>query len=519
MSEDDLTIDGFQLTTCVGSGGTSQVWEVVEQGTNRHLAMKIVYSKVPDYKECKAILKHEAAVFKTLDHPNIVKFDRYQSSRDWTYLLMEYFRAPNIKQQIKVDIIPVHARVKPLMEQVCLALAHIHQKGWIHRDLKPDNILMNRAAEVRLVDFSLTVRQMSGLGKLIGSKQFSTIQGTRTYIAPETIRRKAPTPATDLYSLGITFFEILVGKTPFQGSTPQDVLQKHLTAQAPAPSEFNPNVTAEMDRVVLKLLSKKPDARYKDVGELLGELRRIRIFKEDVEEKRVVVEDKPEDLMEQMKSGGVNSRLDAQRERLVRENPEFAVELQEQKAAREKRRAADRAKILKAKEPAPAAPAPQQQFPPQQYPQQPMPMMPQMYPGMPPQGYPQQYPPQQYPPQGFPQPGYPGAPGMPQPGMMPPGYPPGPQFAPPPGQAPQVPQPPAAARPAAPQQPPRPAPQPQPARPAAPAPQRQAAPPAPPPRPAAPPKPAQPAAARETRKQPLPEDEDLPFMTELPDVL
>ncbi len=507
MAEDDLTIDGFELTTCVGSGGTSQVWEVVEQGTNRHLAMKIVYAKVPDYKECKAILKHEAGVFKTLDHPNIVKFDRYQSSRDWTYLLMEYFRAPNIKQQIKADILPVHARVKPLMEQVCLALAHIHQKGWIHRDLKPDNILMNRAAEVRLVDFSLTVRQMSGLGKLMGSKQFNTIQGTRTYIAPETIRRKAPTPATDLYSLGITFFEILVGKTPFQGTTPQDVLQKHLTAQAPAPSEFNPNVTPEMDRVVLKLLSKKPDARYKDVGELLGELRRIRIFKEDVEEKRVVVEDKPADLMEQMKSGGVSSRLDAQRERLVRENPEFAEELQAQKAAREKRRAADRAKILKAKEPAPAAPAPQQQFPPQQYPQ-PMPMMPQMYPGMPPQGYP---------PQGYPQPGYPGAPGM-----MPPGYPPGAQFPAPPGQAPQMPQQPAAARPAAPQQPPRPAPPQQPAqppRPAAPAPQRQAAPPASPTRPAAAPKAAQPAVVREARKQPLPEDEDLPFMTELPDVL
>lgn len=509
MAEDDLTIDGFELATCVGSGGTSQVWEVVEQGTNRHLAMKIVYSKVPDYKECKAILKHEASVFKTLDHPNIVKFDRYQSSRDWTYLLMEYFRAPNIKQQIKVDILPVHARVKPLMEQVCLALAHIHQKGWIHRDLKPDNILMNRAAEVRLVDFSLTVRQMSGLGKLMGSKQFNTIQGTRTYIAPETIRRKAPTPATDLYSLGITFFEILVGKTPFQGTTPQDVLQKHLTAQSPAPSEFNPNVTPEMDRLVLKLLSKKPDARYKDVGELLGELRRIRIFKEDVEEKRVVVEDKPADLMEQMKSGGVSSRLDAQRERLVRENPEFAEELQAQKAAREKRRAADRAKILKAKEP---APAPQPQYPPPQYPQQPMPMMPQMYPGMPPQGYPQQYPPQGFPQQGYPQPGYPGAPGMPQPGMLPPGA----RFPAPPGQPPQSPQqPPAAA-------PPRPAPQqqpvqsPVPAAPAGAAPQRQAAPPS---RPAAVPQPAIPAASREARKVPLPEDEDLPFMTELPDVL
>ena len=511
MSDDDLIVDGFQLTSCVGSGGTSQVWEVVEQGTNRRLAMKIVYSKVPEYGLSKSILKHEASVFKTLDHPNIVKFDRYQSSRDWTYLLMEYFRAPNVKQQIKADIVVLHARIRQLLEQTCLAVAHVHQKGWIHRDLKPDNLLMNRAAEVRLVDFSLSVRQMSGLSKLLGSKQFKTIQGTRTYIAPETIRRKAPTPATDIYSLGISFFEILTGRTPFQGATPQEVLQKHLAAQSPAPSEFNPNVTADMDRIVLKMLSKKPDARYKDVGDLLGELRRIRIFKEDVEEQKASTEDKPADLMEQLKAGGVNSRLDAQRERLVRDNPEFAQELEQHRVAREKKRASDRAKVLSSKENKDAKAAASQ-------PAQPLPMqmMPQMYASMPQPGYAPQYMPPQYPPQGFPQQGFPpqGYPQQPFPGgpqMMPPGYPPGlpqqPQPQGPAAGAPRAPQPARQAPAAAPPQPPRQA---APAKPAAPRPAAQPA------RTATSSPLARPGDSRQVHK---PEDEDLPFMTELPDVV
>ncbi|HEY0983444.1 protein kinase domain-containing protein [Schlesneria sp.] len=439
-NEEQLVDDQYQLAVCIASGGSSQVWEVVEKTSGRHLAMKLLKTDVPDFKENKAQMKRESEIHKTFEHPLIVKFERYSSNRDHTYILMEYFRASNLKLQIKADSNSVHLKVRQLFEGICSALSHVHNKGFIHRDIKPDNVLMNKAGEVRLCDFSLSTRQATGLSKMFGGK-LKTIQGTRTYIAPETIRRRQPTIQTDLYSLGVLFFEVLAGKTPFQAPTPEELLQKHLGAEPPNPSEFNPNVTPEMDRIVAKLLKKKPTDRPASVDEVLQELKRIRIFKEDIIDAAAVKKaNEDKDALEMLSEVRLDSRADAKLKEMLATNPEFAQKFAEEKLNQEKKKKAanqlqlDRIKsaetedAARAKGKKGAAPAPAAQpVPPQVAMPMPMPGYPPGFQPYPPgyPGYPQgqmpMMPPQMMPPQMMPPQMMPGMP-QPMPGM--------PQYAP-----------------------------------------------------------------------------------------
>lgn len=559
MSDEELIDGQYEFVMSIASGSSSQVWEVVEKTSARHLAMKVLKKDVPEFKENKALLKREADILKSLDHPQIVKFEKYSSNRDYTYILMEYFRASNLKIQIKSDTNKVHLRARPLFEGVCAALSHVHLKGYIHRDIKPDNILMNRAGEIRLCDFSLSSKQVKGFGKMLAGK-LKSIQGTRTYIAPETIRRQQPTIQTDLYSLGILFFEVLTCRTPFQAPSPEELLNKHLKTEAPNPSEHNPNVSPEMDRLIARLLKKKPADRPANVDEVLAELKRIRIFKEDiVDEAETKKANEDAEFMSMVSEARLDSRADAKLKDMLQKDKEFAKKYHAEKQEKDQKKKAERekqkervkaAEAIEAKRggasgsskpaatsqqaqpqpiiqtviqqvpvpmampgyPQPGYPGYPQGYAP--YPQGAAPMMP-MQPGaIPPAPVAQQYPMQ--PPAAYPQ----QAPPAPGPNVQPP------QAAQPPVNQPatptraNVPPQPAAKQPAQPPAARQPATKPQaPAQPAAkPAAKPAASRPAPP---AAPAKPtASPIARPVARATPAtPETEDLEFMTELPDVM
>jgi serine/threonine-protein kinase len=414
VATDTELIDGiYQLKSTIATGSQTQVWEVVEQGTGRHLAMKLVIEGKSDTKEAKAALKAEAAIVKQFEHPNIIRFEGFSTSRDATYMLMEFFRAANVKAQLKSELASLQSRARPLMEGLCLALTHLHEKGWIHRDLKPENVLLNRAGEVKLIDFSLAMRYSQGITKILGLGSKKTIQGTRTYIAPETILRRAVSPQTDIYSLGVVFFEFLTGKTPFQGFTPEDILQKHLRMPPPLPSAVNENLTPEVDQLLLAMLNKKPKDRPGSVNDIYMEIRRIKLFKRDVMEVLAAKEEQ-ENAHKLSLLAKVDSRTDHQRSEMLRANPHLAEQFEAERKAREekrrpKRREASKGALKEANTararqsggmPMPAAgppmmmPAPPM-MPPTMMPQpmmpppmMPVPMMPMAPPGFPPAGYP-----------------------------------------------------------------------------------------------------------------------------------
>lgn len=338
MIDDSDLIDGlYQWRSTIASGHQTQVGEVVEQGTGRHLAMKLVIEGKTDTKEAKAALKAEAAIAKQFEHPNIIRFEKFSTSRDATYMLMEFFRAANVKAQIQSEHHSLMSRARPLMEGVCMALSYLHEKGWIHRDLKPENILLNRAGEIKLIDFSLATRFSQGITKLLGMGSRRTIQGTRTYIAPETILRKAVGPQTDIYSLGVMFFEILTGKTPFQGFTPEDLLQKHLRMPPPLPSAVNDNLTPEIDQLLLAMLAKKPKDRPASVNDIYMEIRRIKLFKRDVMEVQAAKEEE-QNAYKMSLLAKIDSRTDHQRSEMLRANPQLAEQFEAERREREEKR-------------------------------------------------------------------------------------------------------------------------------------------------------------------------------------
>jgi serine/threonine protein kinase len=520
-------IDDYVLIAPIASGKSGIVWEVMHEQSNQMFAMKLLNQNSMQDPDEIALLKHEAKIGALMEHPNLIRMHGVVIRKTECYLLMDLFKTPNLKSFITSGIEMVHANFRQLVEGICAGLGHFHSKGWVHRDLKPENILLNRAGEVRLIDFSLAVKAAGGLGKLMGGGR-GPIRGTRTYLAPETIRKEATTPATDIYSLGVTFFECLTGTTPFKGDTPQDLLRKHIAAAPPLPSMRNEKITPEMDRLILKMLAKKPKDRHESMDALLRDFSNCQIFKKDEEEEerqREEVEkrerqkatgsdlsDAQTDELRELMGSRRDSRADARIQAMIKSNPamqrEYEAIQREQKEAAEKR-AAERQRRADASTKG-QAPKPEEKKTPKKKPKAPAQYQQPMMPGyaMPPQQMPYGMPQPGMPmmPPGYPQQPMVLPPGYPQQPMMPPGYPQQPMM-PPPGYPQQaaMPQP---GMPMPPQNYPQ-QPVPEPGAPGQPAPVTQQ-PPAPSPQPAAPPKQTPPA--------PKKDDDGMEFMTELPDI-
>ena len=421
MSEGDMTVGNYQLKNCVASGSTTQIWECNEVGSPMQLAMKLMLEDARKDSAEKAVLKHEFKVGESLEHPSFLRFHELEVNRDHAFFVMDFFRSPSLKAHITSNLPAIQSCFPKLSESLAMAIQYMHDNGWLHRDIKPDNILVNKAGEVRVIDFSLSAKVKGKLGLMLSGKS-KAIQGTRTYIAPETILRKPATEQTDQYSLGVSLFEVLTGQPPFAGDTPTDLLKKHLGEDPVAPSIMNPNVTKELDQIILRMLKKNPKERFESLQEVAQALGKIKCFDEDPQEayERGVREEK--EVASQSLDQRLNSRADAERTAKGISAP----------AAPKKKKHKVNEKLLREEEERKAKEAAQQQ-PGSAAPPQPMPGMPMpMQPGMP---YPVQMPMQPgmaYPGQVPMQPGmaYPGQmpmpPGMPYPGQMPmqPGMPP-----------------------------------------------------------------------------------------------
>ena len=538
MSDDVFKIDQFTVVTDIAPGQVSDVFEVIEEGSGKTFALKLLRDEVvtdpthPDNKTILTQFKQEFKLGEILDHPNLVRVHEMKFKVQTlmpvkdpvAYFTMDYFRSQNLGTAMNADPLGTQRRIQKVLEQICEALGYVHSKGWIHRDIKPDNLLMTKSGEARLIDFSLACKI---------KKKSKIIQGTRTYIAPETIKKQKAVPQTDMYSLGVTLYELLAGQPPFTGASPNDLLRRHISTKPNPPSDLNSNVSPELDRLVLKLMAKTPGERHESMEDLIADIRNTRFFKEEIADSS-----EQEDTSDQL--GGIvktlDSRADAARSKEFEANPELAKQYEEQmktEAAIRAKTKADRARAVQQEsgdstdtpEPPPPAAAPQQPAATPVAPMMPgMPVVP-MMPGMP----------------AAPMlPGMPAAPmmpGMPAAPMMPgmpaapmmPGMPAAPMM---PGMpaAPMMPGMPAAPpTPGVPPAPPTPGMPPAPPTPGTPAPEAPdgaggAAPPATPPAPlpgqpppAAPP-PQQPQLPPASNTPPEANDDDLPLMEELPEI-
>ncbi len=274
-------IGGFRYVRTIHPGATSVVMEVVQESTGKRFALKqLQESRAVEASE-RRLFEFEAKLGLQLRHPNLVHVHEYFRDRDQPYFIMDLFPSFHLKLPIaRPSVYPMPTRqLHRIITQAASALLYMHNKGWIHRDVKPENILVNKSGEVRVIDYALAMRPFSSLKKLLGGK--APRQGTASYMSPEQIRCGSPTPSSDIYSFGVTCYELACGRPPFRANSTSDLLRKHLNERPIPLLAHNKSITTEYNDLILNMLVKRPEDRCPSLQEFVSRFGRIRIFKDD----------------------------------------------------------------------------------------------------------------------------------------------------------------------------------------------------------------------------------------------
>ncbi len=277
----DDRIGGYRYVRTIHPGATSVVMEVMQEGTQRKFALKqLQASRAEDRDEYRTFM-HEAKLGMELQHPNLIRVHELVKDPIQPYFVMELFNGQHLKMPIaRPSLYPLPRKhLHRILEQAASALAYMHDKGWVHRDVKPENILFNKSGEVRVIDYALARRTSGGLFRMFEGK--IPREGTRSYMSPEQIRCESPTPSADIYSFGITCYELACGRPPFRANSSQELLEKHLSERPLPLVSYNKNVTPEFNDLVLRMIHKRPADRLASLHEFLTRFRTVRIFKDD----------------------------------------------------------------------------------------------------------------------------------------------------------------------------------------------------------------------------------------------
>jgi serine/threonine protein kinase len=263
-------IGPYRIVDRLGSGGMAIVYKAHQPRLDRHVALKVLHAMFMQDENFLSRFEREARIVARLDHPGIVPIYDYDEHNGQPYLVMKFVEGETLKQVLRGSPLASAAILRILMP-VASALDYAHGQGILHRDVKPSNILIDERGQAHLTDFGLARLVKAGESTMSAE----VMLGTPHYISPEQAQGGIDLgPGTDVYSLGIVLYEMVTGQVPFAGETSYAIIHHHIYMPPPAPRSINPNISPEVERVLLRALAKNPEERYATPGELIEDYRR-----------------------------------------------------------------------------------------------------------------------------------------------------------------------------------------------------------------------------------------------------
>ena len=262
-----LIADRYEILEKVGTGGMADVYKSKDHTLNRYVAVKVLKQEFSENANFVSKFRVEAQAAAGLMHPNIVNVYDVGEEKGIYYIVMELVDGITLKNYIAKRGCLGYKEAVTIALQVSMGLEAAHRNHIIHRDIKPQNIIISREGKVKVTDF--------GIAKAATSDTItSNVMGSVHYTSPEQARGGFSDEKSDVYSLGVTLFEMLTGEVPFDGDSTVAIAIKHIQEAMPSPRKLNPDVPYSVDQIVLKCCEKSPDRRYQNMQELSADLKK-----------------------------------------------------------------------------------------------------------------------------------------------------------------------------------------------------------------------------------------------------
>lgn len=264
-------IPGFKVLEKIAEGGSSVIWKILDERNNEHRALKVLSEKSANTPGMVKAFKAEAALLMEMDHEGLVKVFDIGEAYGEHYYVMEYFPGTNLKTQLQQKNPLLKDAAIEIGQKVGQVLLELHLHGILHKDMKPENVLYSTSGRVKCIDLSIAQRK----GSFWSSLFKKPVQGTPSYMSPEQIRNEKLDHRSDIYSLGVTLYELVAGQPPFIGKSQEEILQKHLREKPVNVRELAKTMNADFAKLIMMMLEKSPDKRIQDMNLVLFEMNKI----------------------------------------------------------------------------------------------------------------------------------------------------------------------------------------------------------------------------------------------------
>jgi serine/threonine-protein kinase len=264
MASETILNNRYRLISQLGSGGMAVIYKAIDQTLGRTVAAKILRPSLTSDPAFLQRFHNEARNIANLSHPNIVTVHDFGNDGPTHYIVMEFVEGRDLKKIIRAGGAFTVERTLKVAIQICAGIGFAHRAGLVHADVKPQNILLAKSDVVKVTDFGIA----QALSDTQPTQRQNVVWGSPHYFAPEQAKCERPQASADVYAIGIVMFEMLTGRLPYLGTNQQELALAHLREPVPLVSDYNPNVPENLSRIIHKVMSKEPAARYRMADQL-----------------------------------------------------------------------------------------------------------------------------------------------------------------------------------------------------------------------------------------------------------